>query len=138
MKNREIKFQIWDKENNCFYEPTYEAYKGNLEEILMSPSGDLNIRTFKKGTTIEILYHESKFPDRFIKRQFTGLKDKDGKEAYHKDIIEYWMDYGMGDNRRFVEIIEYEGGAFYPVCNIPCDEWKIIGNIYSNPELIKE
>ncbi len=142
---REIKFRVWDKDNNKFYEPTYEAHKGNLEEILMSPSGDLNIRTFKKGTHIEILNHESNFPDRFILMQYTGLKDKSGKEIYEGDLMTHWGNIfevtfhngSFGLKQKTKKGAGYGSGqqpwylGDYPTTT------EIIGNIYENPELIK-
>jgi len=70
-----------------------------------------------------------------VLQQFTGLKDKNGKEIYEGDIIvdsfnhcekgkvventaEFWWDF-----------IEY---------GLDQAELEVIGNIYENPELIKE
>jgi len=86
-------------------------------------------------------------PERFILMQFTGLKDCKGCEIYEGDIVRYcgsmqvrtagecdypirkihWRDdlasfgwgYGLGINKQYVS-----------------DDWEIIGDIYSNPELI--
>jgi len=142
---RKIKFRAWDNENSCFYKPTYEAYKGNLEEILMSPSGDLNMRTFKKGTHIEILNHESNFPDRFILMQYTGLKDKNGKEIYEGDIITTLIKPNRGKDYIETIVVKWDIYEDDEYCNhrsgfdIPDNSelFEIIGNIYKNPELIE-
>lgn len=77
--------------------------------------------------------------------QYTGLKDKDGKEIYEGDIL-YCI--SRFDNANMVVIFEdgefrmvlcekyktYEtGGGFYA---IRCFEKEVIGNIYDNPELL--
>ncbi len=64
--------------------------------------------------------------------QFTGLHDKNGKERWEGDIIKH--DYSSP--RRVVEWREKQGqwsiGGFYP------ESIEVIGNIYENPELLKE
>lgn len=72
--------------------------------------------------------------------QFTGLKDKNGKEIYEGDIIE-WIEEPTNKNT-FHEIcwLEREGcwGTRDSIwlCNTNMN-YKVIGNIYENPELIK-
>lgn len=63
MKNRPT-YKIWDKENNKFYEPTYEAYNGKLEDLTLTPSGELIMRKMNESREVETI-HESRFPGRF-------------------------------------------------------------------------
>lgn len=70
--------------------------------------------------------------------QFTGLLDKNGKEIFEGDIISF------GQNSRRVNWV---GAGFWLIdfCGNGIDieptfneikNWKIIGNIYENPELL--
>lgn len=133
---RKIKFRAWDKQKNEFYKPTHEAYKGNLFELLIAFSGSLNAHTMQG------LVHESgSFPERFILMQYTGLKDKNGKEIYEGDILK--TDSGNKQviyNAPSFDLEDYDNGDYYEGQNPYCHSWnefEIIGNIYENPELLE-
>lgn len=71
--------------------------------------------------------------------QFIGLKDKNGKEIYEGDIFD-------SPAKIKFKVVWYIDGWFYqnvkdekPIGHLieVAKDWKIIGNIYENPELIK-
>ena len=74
------KFRAWDKENNCYFNPIYEAYKNNLKDLVLCVNNQLNIIE-NPGGYISLI-SESMFKDRFIIESCTGLKDKNGKLIY--------------------------------------------------------
>ena len=71
---------------------------------------------------------------------FTGVLDKDGREIYYKDIIEYTQHYF---NTRMVEtkrkVVEWRGDR-WNIFETKAGETdiKVIGNVYENPELLTE
>jgi len=73
--------------------------------------------------------------------QYTGMKDKNRKEIYEGDIVEYKGREGI---KSYIVKYEYCGFSFVEVghenCSaaFPTDKSKIVGNIYENPELIKK
>jgi len=130
---REIKFRAWNIVHNLIY------YK---EE------GQSNASFFNNC------------PESIYKlMQFTGLKDKNGKEIYEGDVLTWladdinkkaiviWKDCGWCAKRidkKFNEFEKYiQFSDFIPV-EISEDgkddlfDGEVIGNIYENPELLKE
>ena len=71
--------------------------------------------------------------------EFTGLKDKNGKEIYEGDIVEVSTN-GMNKERLKVNWMIYYwypfGELYQPTYSGTIIE--VIGNIYENPELLKE
>lgn len=136
---REIKFRAYSKELNRWMYGFYgwSMGKNYITEIIneyptLSDPGGCYIETFKEVEENSI-------------SQYTGLKDKNGKEIYEGDIIQSFdsQDYEI------THIIEYsdEGAKFtakhkgFGDCGVS-QKWisefekEIIGNIYENPDLL--
>jgi uncharacterized phage protein (TIGR01671 family) len=121
---REIKFQVWDQDAKKMW--TWEDInKADQEGILCF---------------LDMLEE-----DQFIPRQFTGLRDKNGKEIYEGDIIRAKNGVQIGT------VIWVESDCKYVVrwtkdnptkmvydSNMSSAQWgEVIGNIYENPELLQ-
>ena len=121
---REIKFRAWLKEDK------------KMENVKTMDFTDKTIRCLKKNEFINAyLLRRVSFDDVEL-MQYTGLKDKNGKEIYECDIL--WDEH----NEEYCEVI-FECGNF--VCNFETnsidlsdisDELIVRGNIYENKELI--
>ena len=144
---RELKFRVWDP----------AIPKGIKEAEDDKASGDMVNWEYVKKSSYLIDGLNGKYP----MIQYTGLKDKNGKERYEGDIIKFQYDtgYSKETTKGIVKFGEYQAGhndwggimalGFYvqqiDVCigqewNICCGEiqkGETIGNIYNNPELME-
>ncbi len=82
------------------------------------------------------IHHMSDQWDRLAVEQFTGLHDKNGKEIYVGDIVEYRNIYRDGHPilRKIVKDMFH--AAFLARQWTPESEVEVIGNIHENPELL--
>lgn len=114
---REIKFRAWDKTNKKMLYPDEQNAKEWRKSVILPDRG---------GSLSNGVLWES---DRYPLMQFTGLKDKNGKEIYEGDIVNE-----IGMNKKLeVKFTPKEG--WYPFSSH--DNWEVIGNIYENPELLE-
>ncbi|TES89943.1 MAG: hypothetical protein E3J87_11055 [Candidatus Cloacimonadota bacterium] len=118
---RKIKFRAWSKREKYMYK-WKQIHNGNLDDMI----ADKDI----------------------IIRQYTGLKDKNGKEIYEGDILEhlkskhtYKIEWDEESASYYMQGINPAWTGFYfsnHHTEIYDDDFKIIGNIYENPELLKK
>lgn len=127
---REIKFRCWDEQNKIIH--------NEVEFIRSGTDGDDWIlfksdkQTLEHGNVLNNPY----FQQQIKVMQYTGLKDRNGKEIYEGDIVK--------DGSRLWKIeISPIYGIFFILSNGDFasylgDDFQVIGNIYENPELLKE
>ena len=128
---REIKFRAWDKLDKKFLWPYPEGFNlfgevtcFDLVTQQLSESKHDRKTTLERINDIEVM-------------QYTGLKDKNGKEIYEGDIVKEIL-----FDKQYTYLIESINSIHVchwiidiDKCNDIMKNIEIIGNIYENPEL---
>jgi uncharacterized phage protein (TIGR01671 family) len=131
---REIKFRVWD----------------GKKMLYDNDNSNLMVEHYNSVWSVFCQSLQDVNKD-FILMQFTGLKDKNGREIYEGDIVSYFGFYegdyfekgGMGFIQWDEEhhyVAKWGNDEMYI-----CSTWDlaknyggtVIGNIYENPELLK-
>lgn len=116
---REIKFRAWDKKKKKLYN---EAL--TIGNVGFGEGSVMITEVVEKGNEL-------------IWMQFTGLKDKNGKDIYEGDIVKCLTANGY---KNFEVIFQERLGMFVIQDVSPLFDFKPlekIGNIYENKELLK-
>ena len=123
MSNREIKFRAWDTTNKIM------ECDLDTEKWREHPGLNDDIRLMQQGG--------------YVLMQYTGLKDKNGKEIYEGDVVTNPISKSTDQVEWYAPSCGFEpfsdsqwngrrrdGGGLNP------EEVEVIGNIYENLELI--
>ncbi|MDH5085859.1 YopX family protein [Clostridium perfringens] len=139
--SRELKFRVWDKtSDSMLYQDDFERVeldtKNKMVTLIAEEESDKShyVLDYEDGIEAEIL-------------QYTGLKDKNGKEIYEGDILSIKIYSG---DKVIVEgktVVEFKDGcfgviwghdkAFLSLNSFFKAKFEVIGNIYENPELLR-
>ena len=124
---REIKFRAWDKENK------------KMMKVSSLHLENKEISVKENGT-----FHLFRMQDLM---QYTGLKDKNGKEIYEGEIVLIKLDetstwhktvVGFKKGAFIANLIDKEDYVYIFHHGFTGDDFEIIGNVYENKNLLEE
>ncbi|MGV1096882.1 YopX family protein [Clostridium perfringens] len=137
--SRELKFRVWDKtSDSMLYQDDFERVeldtKNKMVTLIAEEESDKSheVLDYEDGIEAEIL-------------QYTGLKDKNGKEIYEGDILintnKSKLNLGI-ENQKYLIVYRALGFGLKPLfkgmaLKFNYTDLELIGNIYENPELLE-
>jgi len=154
--NRELKFRVWNKATkswlnddagtHCWSEYCLNIFTGEVVEIVTSDNKFFS-RANEPNFYFDKNTHVKESP--YVVQQYTGLKDKNGKEICEGDIIHYKFDGASYPKEAQDELLTCEYDASFGGYTFDCKGgsyyWaeiqgyvEIVGNIFENSELLKQ
>lgn len=123
------------------YRAWYKEWKemGRVGEIRFDLDGSVSVVLFK-GNYLDV----SGPREKIIFMQSAGLRDKNGKEIFEKDIVDYkgrkaiakWHGSYASFIYEFVDELQNRTTEWQPLY-LSYYHFEVIGNIYENPELLE-
>jgi hypothetical protein len=110
---KKIKFRAWDKKKKEMLLPTQKFMWGELPSF----------GRFETNDDFELM-------------QFTGLLDNAGVLIYEGDILKYIYPHAPKYDKGPIKAIQWVGYR-YDITDRASKNWKVIGNIWENKELLR-
>lgn len=134
--NREIKFRVWNTQKHKMYYPKNAAMLFNDRSWTFDGCDDpktLPAGWFRYGD-----HNDS------VLQQYTGIKDKNGKEIYEGDVVQYKVKHTEGSKvteQLEIKTIIFSNGKFSPFPEKICYpdytdyesyDFEVIGHIFES------
>jgi len=138
IENRRIKFRAWDNEQKKMHFDIQDVYD-SCDGTYCNTFGDFLSDITK--------------PQRFHVMQYTGLEDQHIQDIYEGDIIEveglvaevifkegsfYYHAISIDTKKWIVSDKHKSSRAYVSFSELTLSDWKVIGNIYQNKDLLNK
>jgi uncharacterized phage protein (TIGR01671 family) len=130
---REIKFRAWEKNPHTTNPDYVNRIKYDVQFCEFCDGGECFSRYLS---------------DAWVLMQYTGLKDKNGLEIYEGDVVDISPARGLRKTKIQSQLVGFDSQSgcycFVYTTGEPMrsfskkdkEFWRVIGNIYENPELL--
>ncbi|MDO8226126.1 YopX family protein [Bacillus cabrialesii] len=158
---REIKFRAWSNKYQHMFRVSEISqdrsgythgivdaeFKNEFEPEFDSPFAWIGRVDFKKSSDGRVAaLGQNPDDEPFYLMQYTGLKDKNGRDIYEGDVVKFKSAYC--ENKIIKAVVKFKDSLGSFVFNMGDDQgfWRmdasireieVIGNIYENPELLE-
>ena len=134
---RELKFRIWVKDEERYYDETDE------ESYQIIPNGQVTYTSEAYEEDGAFYTDTTNATDNVVVEQYTGLKDRYGEPIYEGDIIKYaWTrcNYIVAYRKYDASFVLENDDREEIICfqYNRQNDYEVIGTIHENPELLEE
>lgn len=123
---KELKYRVYDNAEKCYSDKAF-----SIDQLGICYAQD------------EDGYWEEIDEERYIVEQYTGLKDKNGKEIYEGDIVTLNGEWEVIKHDDYY-LVTFENGCFRVgdgydnEAGSYLSDWRVIGNIHENADLLEK
>ena len=139
---RELKFRIWIKDEKRYYDESDE------ESYMIVPNGNVTY-TSEAYEEDDVWFNDTtSATNDVIVEQYTGIKDKNGKEIYEGDILgDMWRDGYIAwcDKCKQLQYHILTHGCMACLGDVQWYELvndngklEVVGNVHENPDLLED
>ena len=119
--NRKLKYRIWDNDEKRWVHDDDEVIGINNYGVMVDDRDDMNDLSSYDGVTVQL---------------FTGATDKNNKEIYDGDILNYKGRIGRVEYFATMYICSWNDQTDDALSHMIIGDIEVIGNVFENPELL--
>jgi uncharacterized phage protein (TIGR01671 family) len=144
---RDIKFRAWDRKAKAMFPVHMMGFSKITDKLEFISGVDIHDKDSDHSGDVSYGGYINKMTGSPLQRryelmQYTGLKDRNGKEIYEGDIVQF-RDIDVTDLPIRLGFVSFANASHYIECHYSNHyrwidyETEVIGNIYEHPHLLE-
>lgn len=144
---RQFKFRAWDERNEVMHYDFQFIKSGDSgNDWIVFISDKSGVKSGHSKDEHQIVLDNPYFRQQLKVMQYTGLKDKNGKDIYEGDVISFVAASGYADGIGLVKwncnmcgfiLVNHADDIYDSIYDFTESILTIMGNVYNNPELVE-